>query len=86
MTFNKSLVATLLSAAICLPAMADTGGFSKAVYVGISGGVSGLEPESQVPQFFVQDDTDSGTKVYIGYDISPRWACLLYTSPSPRDS
>ncbi len=77
MTFNKSLVATLLSAAICLPAMADTGGFSKAVYVGISGGVSGLEPESQVPQFFVQDDTDSGTKVYIGYDISPRWAAEL---------
>ena len=77
MTFNKSLVATLLSAAICLPAMADTDGFAKRFYVGISAGVSELEPESQVPEFFVEDDTDTAGKVFLGYDFSPRFAAEL---------
>ena len=77
MTFNKSLVATLLSAAMCLPAVADTGDFSKTFYVGIAAGTSELEPESQVSQFFVEDDTDTAGKVFIGYDFSPRFAAEL---------
>lgn len=77
MTFNKSLVATLISAAMCLPAMADTDGFSKRFYVGVAGGGSELEPESQVPDFFVEDDTDTGVKVFLGYDFSPRFAAEL---------
>jgi len=77
MTFNKSLLAMLLSTSICLPAMAQTGDFSRSFYVGVSGGISQLEPESQVPEFFVEDDTDSAVKVFIGYDFSPRFAAEL---------
>jgi len=72
MTLKKSLVATLISCAMCLPAMAQDADFSKRFYVGMAGGNSELSPESQIPAYVVEDDTDEASKIMIGYDIKPR--------------
>ena len=76
MTLRKSVIATLISTALALPAFAQDE-FSKRLYVGFGGGTSTLTPESQIDGVFVDDDSDAGGKLFIG--------CLLYTSPSPRD-
>lgn len=70
MILKKSLVATLISTAFCLPAVAQD--FNKRFYVGAAGGGSNLEPESQVAAFTIDDETDIGGKVMVGYDWSPR--------------
>ncbi len=72
MTLKKSLIATLLSGALCLPAVAQD--FSKRFYVGAAGGTSNLSPESQVPAFTIDDESDSAGKLMVGYDMSPRIA------------
>jgi len=75
MTFKKSLVATLVSTVMCLPALAmDGADFSKRLYVGVAGGSSKLSPESEVDTLQIDDDADTGRKVMIGYDFSPRMA------------
>lgn len=70
MTLKRSLIATLLSTAMCLPAVAQD--FSKRIYVGAAGGTSNLSPESQVAAFTIDDESDTGSKFLIGYDIMPR--------------
>ena len=78
MTLTKSLVATLIGSSLCLPAVAqDFDQFSRPVYIGIAGGSSNLEPESQVSQFFVEDDSDVGTKIFLGWDFLPRFGAEL---------
>lgn len=77
MTLKKSLVATLISTVMCLPAVAQESDFSKRLYVGIGAGSSKLSPESQVPAFSVEDESDSASKIFIGYDFKPRIAIEL---------
>jgi len=78
MTLTKSLVATLIGSSLCLPAVAqDFDTFSKRIYVGGAIGPSDLEPESQVSQFFVEDETDTGTKFFVGWDFLPRFGAEL---------
>ncbi len=73
MTLKKSLVAALVSTALCLPAVAqDLGSFSKRIYAGVAGGTSTLSPESQVEAYTIDDKSDSGGKFMLGMDISPR--------------
>ncbi len=73
MTIRKSLLAALVSAVVSAPVMAQgVGDFSKRFYAGFGGGGSNLSPESQVPEFTIDDESDSGAKGYIGYDISRR--------------
>ena len=75
MNLAKSLTATLISTALCLPAFAqESMDFSKRLYVGSTGGASKLSPESERDDYVVDDDVDSGGKLLIGYDFSPDWA------------
>jgi len=76
MNLTKSLVATLIGASISVSAIAQDS-FSKRFYVGAAGGGSQLTPEAQDTSFSVRDDTDSGGKVMVGFDFSPRFAVEL---------
>ena len=72
--------------------------FQKRLYLGIGGGVSQLDPDtSDVEGIDVIDENDTAVNATIGLDLTRRLsfelqytdlgtACLLYTSPSPRDS
>ncbi len=79
MILKKSLVATLISTVMCLPAIASASGdFSKRLYVGLGAGSSDLSPESEGGLGFTVDDgEDSASKFFVGYDIKPRMAVEL---------
>ncbi len=79
MTLKKSLVATLVSTVMCLPAItAASEDFSKRFYVGIGAGSSKLSPEARGDVIYtVDEDTDSASKVFVGYDFKPRMAVEL---------
>lgn len=72
MIVRKSLLAVLASTVLCLPAVAQNDNFSKRFYIGAAGGVSDLSPESQTDALTVDDESDSGGKFMIGYDLSRR--------------
>ena len=76
MTLRKSVIATLISTALALPAFAQDE-FSKRLYVGFGGGTSTLTPESQIDGVFVDDDSDAGGKLFIGWDFARRFAVEL---------
>ncbi|OED42388.1 hypothetical protein AB833_07020 [Chromatiales bacterium (ex Bugula neritina AB1)] len=74
MKCNKSLVATLISACLCVPAIADEdhGGYKNKFYLGIGGGVSRLSPDiEQGVNLTVDDKNSSGGKVFVGWDFHP---------------
>jgi len=78
MTLKKSLVATLLSTVMCTPALAQES-FNKGFYFGLGSGASNLAPEKTagVADIEVADEEDSGSKFFLGYDLSPRAAVEL---------
>jgi OOP family OmpA-OmpF porin len=78
MRLKKSLVATLVSAFVCVPAAAEQNGdFHKKLYIGVSGGVSKLSPETAGTAFQVDDEDSDGSKVFIGWDFHPHFALEL---------
>ena len=72
MILRKSLVAALTSTVLCVPAAAQNDNFSKRFYIGAAGGVSDLSPESRVDTLTIDDESDTGGKFLIGYDVSRR--------------
>ncbi len=77
MKCKQSLVATLVSACLCVPAIADEdhGGFHKKLYLGVGGGASQLSPEVDAGvNLTVEDKESTGQKVYIGWDFRPHLA------------
>lgn len=78
MRLKKSLVATLVSACVCLPAGAQQAGdFQKKLYIGVSGGVSRLTPETDNTPFTVDEENSEGAKVFVGWDFHPHFALEL---------
>lgn len=78
MKLKISLVATLISAVLCVPAMAQQdqiGTFHKKLYIGAGGGGSRLLPEVESGvNLEVTDDVSTGEKVFIGWDFRPNMA------------
>jgi OOP family OmpA-OmpF porin len=75
---KKSLVATLISAVLCAPAIAEDHDFHKKLYIGASGGQSNLSPEVQEDVLLeVTDEESDGSKVFIGWDFSQKFAAEL---------
>jgi len=77
MKCKKSLVATLVSAFLCVPAIssAEHGGFHKKLYIGGAGGITQLSPEVEDGVNFTVDEEESeGQKIFVGWDFSPRLA------------
>lgn len=69
---KKSLVATLISAFLCTPAIAAEHGFHKKLYVGASAGQSKLSPEVQSGvNLEVTDEDSDGSKLFLGWDFRP---------------
>jgi len=78
MKIKKSLVATLISACLCVPALAEEGDFHKKLYIGVAGGVTKVSPEIRGGQNLeVTEDESEGGKVFIGWDFRPHMALEL---------
>ena len=79
MKLKISLIATVISAVLCVPAVAeDNGAFHKKLYIGAGGGASRLDPEVQSGvNLDVTDRNSTGQKVYVGWDFTPRLAVEL---------
>ncbi len=75
---KKSLVATLISAVLCTPAIAAEHGFHKQFYVGAGAGQSKLSPEVQSGvDLEVTDEDSEGSKIFLGWDFRPNMALEL---------
>ncbi len=75
---KKSLVATLISAVLCAPAIAAEHGFHKKLYIGAAGGQSTLSPEVQTGvDLEVTDEESEGSKLFLGWDFRPNMAVEL---------
>ncbi len=78
MNNKKSLVATLISAVLCAPAIAAEHGFHKKLYIGAAGGQSKLSPEVQTGvDLEVTDEDSEGSKLFVGWDFRPNMALEL---------
>ncbi len=73
----------LLAFALYLaPAFADKGDF----YLGGGPSLSFLAPDTDNTRFSVDDDTDIGGKLFLGYDFTKRWALeVFYSIPGEAD-
>lgn len=72
MKFKISLVATLISTVLCVPASAEDQSFHKRLYAGAAGGISQLQPEVENGvDLRVTDDESTGGKVFVGWDFHP---------------
>ncbi len=73
----------LLASALCFtPAFADKGDF----YLGGGPTLSFLTPDTDNTRFSVDDDTDIGGKLFLGYDFTQRWALeVFYSIPGGVD-
>jgi len=78
MKIKKSLIATLISTCLCVPALADHGNFHKKLYIGGAGGVTKVSPEIRGDQTLeVTEDESEGAKAFIGWDFRPHMALEL---------
>jgi len=72
----------LVFALYLAPAFADKGDF----YLGGGPSLSFLTPDTNNTRFSVDDDTDIGGKLFLGYDFSKRWALeVFYAIPGEAD-
>ncbi len=75
---KKALIATIVSAFMCVPALAAEDGFHKKLYLGIGGGASRLAPEvMDGVNLTVDDESSTGEKIYVGWDFKPHLAVEL---------
>lgn len=81
MKLTKSLVATLISTVLCVPALADDQmSFHKKLYIGGAGGKTELSPkvkENVVSEYEVTEEESTGKKAFIGWDFRPNMALEL---------
>jgi len=66
----------LVFALYLAPALADKGDF----YLGGGPSLSFLTPNTNNTRFSVDDDTDIGGKLFLGYDFNKRWALEVFYS------
>ncbi len=77
MKVKISLVAALISTVLGAPVMADehASEFHKKLYLGGGAGKSNLSPEIEDGvELEVTEEESDGSKLFIGWDFSPRWA------------
>jgi len=71
-TMKIALPAVFLSAIVAPPVLAEDDDFNKRLYLGLSAGISELEPRSPCGCQFVDDDQDTSVGLHLGYDLSQR--------------
>lgn len=69
-TFKKITLLLVLTG-VTLPVSAE---FDRRWYLGIGAGVSMIEPDPADSGYVVEENSDSGAKVYVGWDYSERWS------------
>ncbi len=72
MTHNKKLVgaAVSLSCLLCLSVGQAEAVVKKSWYLGFGAGISNLEPDTRGTGYRVEDRQDTGSKLFLGYDLS----------------
>ncbi len=74
MTAKLKASVVAMATILCGTAVAETS-FTPRWYVGLGGGISKLDPETEDTSYDVVDDGSSGGAIYLGYDVSP-WVSL----------
>lgn len=74
---NVKYVAMLASmfffASMSFPVNADEGSKELSWYAGVGAGMSKLDPDTSGTIFSIEDDTDTGFKLFAGYEIKQDW-------------
>lgn len=65
----------LLLLLVATPALAE---FDKKVYLGLSGGLSFMEPDPNNTGYRVEDNSDTGLKLTLGWDFTEKWTIEGY--------
>jgi len=71
----KIITLVVLAALVAMPAQAD---FDKRWYIGVGGGLSMIEPDPVDSGYLIDEDSDTGAKLFLGWDFSRRFGLEGY--------